>query len=197
LAAEKAEAQASGKIKAAAKATLPSAENVQRRAFDLIDNVLAGDKYAQVTGLQAWFPTILSSSIDTEEKLNQLNGNAFVNAFESIKGAGAITEKEGAAATAALARLKTLKQSDKGYKEALLDFRKELHLLTNVVRQKAGMEPIPYTIPEKVSAPKGVGKAAPSAQTQPVMASEGFINGRRIIPLGRKWVYEDTGEEVK
>ena len=170
-AAEKTEAQTTAKIRANAKATIPAAENVQRRAFELIDNILYGDKFAQVTGLQAWFPTIQPSSVDTEEKINQLSGNAFVNAFESLKGGGAISEKEGAAATSALARLKNLKQSDEGYKEALLDFRKELHLLTNVVRQKAGMEPISYTGPE-------LGKSKSSAQEKPKTIERQDINGK-------------------
>jgi hypothetical protein len=52
----------------------------------------------------------------------QIKGKAFLEAFQSLKGAGAITDREGAAATAAMARLNTA-QSDKAYEEALKELK--------------------------------------------------------------------------
>ena len=178
LAQKKAEAAATGKITAAAKSTLPSAINVQDRAFKLIDDLLTGNKYTAVTGLAARLPTLLPKSQDIEAKIEMLNGVAFVNAFESIKGGGAITETEGRAATAALSRLKNLNQSDEGYKEALLDFRKELHSMVNVLRKKAGLETVPYTIPVfgKPAAQSGAGQgAAPSKLVPPTQADRDYV----------------------
>ena len=167
LAHQKAEAAATGKITAAAKSTLPSAKNIQDRAVELIDDLLTGNKYTAVTGLLARLPTLLPKTEDIEAKIEMLNGVAFVNAFESIKGGGAITDIEGRAATAALSRLKNLKQSDEGYKEALLDFRKELHSMVNVLRKKAGLETVPYTIPDfgKPAAQSGAGQEAAGKMT--------------------------------
>ena len=49
-------------------------------------------------------------------------GQAFLQAFQSLKGGGAITEKEGEKATAAMARLQR-SQSTKDYKDALGELR--------------------------------------------------------------------------
>lgn len=53
---------------------------------------------------------------------DQLQGAAFLQAFESLKGGGQITEVEGKKATDAMARLNTA-QSDKEYKAALQELR--------------------------------------------------------------------------
>lgn len=54
--------------------------------------------------------------------LDQIQGKAFLEAFESLKGAGQITEIEGKKATDAIARLNTA-QSDKEFESALTDFK--------------------------------------------------------------------------
>lgn len=59
---------------------------------------------------------------DFSVALDQLKGKTFLQAFETLKGGGQITEVEGAKATAAIARLNTA-QSDKAFKAALGDLR--------------------------------------------------------------------------
>lgn len=54
--------------------------------------------------------------------LDQIGGKAFLQAFESLKGGGQITEVEGKKATDAIARLNRA-QSDVEFKQALQDFR--------------------------------------------------------------------------
>jgi hypothetical protein len=54
--------------------------------------------------------------------LDQLGGQAFLQAFESLKGGGQITEVEGKKATDAMARLNR-KQSDAEFKKSLEDLR--------------------------------------------------------------------------
>jgi len=54
-------------------------------------------------------------------KIDYLKSNAFMQAFKSLKGGGQITEKEGEAATAALARLKRT-QSPKEFTKGLTEF---------------------------------------------------------------------------
>jgi hypothetical protein len=54
--------------------------------------------------------------------LKQLEGQAFLQAFESLKGGGAITEVEGQKATQAIARLDRA-QSDSEFKNALTELR--------------------------------------------------------------------------
>lgn len=55
--------------------------------------------------------------------LDQIKGSAFLQAFESLKGGGAITEMEGKLATNAIARLNTA-QSTPEFQKALTDFQK-------------------------------------------------------------------------
>jgi len=54
--------------------------------------------------------------------LDQLKGKAFLQAFQSLKGGGQITEVEGKKATDAMARLNTA-QSDEAFKEALVELK--------------------------------------------------------------------------
>lgn len=70
-----------------------------------------------------------------QAKVNQLRGKAFLEAFESLKGGGAITEKEGEAATAAKARLDQA-QSEKDFINALDDFEKEVDSLYQLAQEK-------------------------------------------------------------
>lgn len=67
---------------------------------------------------------------------SQLKGKAFLQAFESLKGGGAITEVEGQAATEAIARLNQ-SQSEEAYKEALLELRGILEKGKRRATQKA------------------------------------------------------------
>lgn len=54
--------------------------------------------------------------------MDQINGQAFLQAFNALKGGGAITEIEGQKATEAIARLNTA-QSYEDYKAALDELR--------------------------------------------------------------------------
>lgn len=56
-----------------------------------------------------------------KNRLEQVQGGAFLNAFEALKGAGAITEQEGNKATAALSRMNTA-SSETEFKSALQDY---------------------------------------------------------------------------
>jgi hypothetical protein len=59
---------------------------------------------------------------DFSVALDQLKGKTFLQAFESLKGGGQITEVEGKKATEAIGRLNTA-QSDKAFQQALIDLR--------------------------------------------------------------------------
>lgn len=63
-----------------------------------------------------------TDAADFQAVQKQLAGRAFLEAFESLKGGGQITEIEGQKAQEAIARLNT-SQSDEAYAEALLELR--------------------------------------------------------------------------
>jgi hypothetical protein len=75
------------------------------------------------------YPTTQAGE-DLKVKVDQIAGVAFLQAFESLKGAGAITQDEGRKATEAIARLSRT-QSPEAFKASLFEF-------TDIVRR--GME---------------------------------------------------------
>lgn len=70
-----------------------------------------------------------------QAKIDQLKGKAFLDAFESLKGGGAITEKEGEAATAAKIRLGQA-QNEEDFLKALNDFEYEVDQLYALAQRK-------------------------------------------------------------
>lgn len=103
-----------------------AAPNAIQSADIITQNLDAIEKHPGLsmgTGLTAWTGAIPGSPMyDFKERVEQIKGEAFLQAFEVLKGAGQITEVEGEKATTALARLKTAK-SEKDFRQALTDFR--------------------------------------------------------------------------
>ena len=73
-----------------------------------------------VPGLAQLMPG--TSAADFKTLYDQITGVAFSEAFETLKGGGAITEKEGAKATAARNRM-SLAQSENEFVKAALEYR--------------------------------------------------------------------------
>lgn len=130
---------AEGKARGEARVDLPKVRNTARRLIGQVDNVLSDPNLPNVTGWEANFPTTLSKNVTTEEKVAQLGGGAFLQAFQDLKGGGQITEVEGKKATDALARLTNMAQDDVGYRQALKDFRNEVVKLVKMAEQRAGI----------------------------------------------------------
>ena len=90
-----------------------------RDTLALISSVRDSSFLPQITGMfQGRLPAVTQGGTDLQVKIDQLKGKAFLQAFESLKGGGAISEREGTAAAEAQARLNQA-QSEKAYKEAL------------------------------------------------------------------------------
>lgn len=101
--------------------TILEAEN----ALGLISSIMNDPALSSVTGnvqgrLPAGIPGITGGQegADLGVKIQQLQGKAFLQAFETLKGGGQITEREGIAAQNAIARLQTV-QSTEEYLAAL------------------------------------------------------------------------------
>ena len=75
------------------------------------------------------------SAAGGQAKIDQLGGRAFLEAFETLKGGGQITEIEGAKATAAKIRLGQA-QNEKDFLEALNDFEYEVDQLYQLAERK-------------------------------------------------------------
>ena len=101
--------------------------------------------------------------------LEQVQGGTFMQAFNNLKGAGQITEQEGAKATAAIARLNA-RQSEEGFAKALMDF--------DGVLAQAQARSQPAAPQAAATAPQAAPQAAPAQPQQPATR---VIGGRTFI----------------
>ena len=101
-------------------------QNLADRASDsiaLIDSIAKDPALPQITGMiQGRMPPMSQAGTNLAIKIEQLQGQTFLQAFESLKGGGAITEREGAAAQNAIARLQRT-QDEREYVKALNELR--------------------------------------------------------------------------
>lgn len=93
-----------------------------------IDELAQLPGFESAVGLSSVLPTIPGgAAADFEVKLEQLQSQAFLNQFDQLRGAGAITEREGEAAKAALLAL-NLRMSEEA-------FLKELRKVKGILRK--------------------------------------------------------------
>ncbi len=112
-----------------------------REALSVIEKARSHPGRAFGTGVTGILPAIPGTAQGDFVRVNdQLQGKAFLQAFEALKGGGQITEIEGRKATEAIARLQRT-QSEDGYLDALRD-------LENIIRAgiarsgRAGTSPL-------------------------------------------------------
>lgn len=135
--------EASGKVTGAGQAeaalNLPlvefNAENITRR----VDELLADPGFKGIIGLKD-YTGILPGTPEQGAlgRLKQIQGAAFLQAYQSLKGGGQITEIEGQKAEEALARLNRA-QSEESFREAAEDFNREIRGLVEIARRRAGV----------------------------------------------------------
>lgn len=136
----KAEGAATGKDMVAAVRTLPNAIASSQKALANIDAMLGdssvvGDKivHSKGKGPHPGFENAVGAGIglrfipgtsasDFQERFREVTSGAFLEAFESLRGGGAITEKEGEKATAAKTRM-SLAQSEKEFVTAAREYQ--------------------------------------------------------------------------
>lgn len=116
-------AQQDAKATAEARAGLGKAELQAQSAISTIDQLLSARGLPYITGAYSLAPIVPGTPQAAADALaKQIEGQAFLQAFESLKGAGQITEIEGQKATAAMARLQRA-QSTKDYRAALQELK--------------------------------------------------------------------------
>lgn len=114
-----------GKAEAEKAMAAPAAIQTMETSLQSINELLADPNLGSIVGLGSINP--LNRIPGTEARgliarADQIAGQSFLAAFNQLKGGGAITEKEGTAATQAIARLDR-SQSLEDYKKALEDLR--------------------------------------------------------------------------
>lgn len=134
-------AKVEGKAQGEAKVNLGGALQKADQSVALIDQMLQHPGLPTATGLSGTIdPRNYIAGTDATNfnvMRRQLEGKAFLEAFESLKGGGQITEIEGKKATEAVARLATI-QSEPEYRKALGELRDILMLGKDRARSRAG-----------------------------------------------------------
>lgn len=106
-----------------AKVGAQKATDFADMGIGVIDQLIASPGLGGIVGLRGKVPNIPGSDAAKANALaEQLEGQTFLQAFQSLKGAGAITETEGRKASAAIARLNR-SQSKEDFVQALNEFR--------------------------------------------------------------------------
>lgn len=104
----------------------------------LIDEIYSDPALPQITGIvQGRTVPLTQAGENLNIKIKQLQGQAFLKAFESLKGGGAITEREGQAASEAIARLART-QDETEYRKSLMELRS---ILERGVARAGGQAP--------------------------------------------------------
>lgn len=138
------EAKAAATTRAEAVAGLPQALSNADQTIAAIDKVLAHPGLEAGTGASARMDVRNYIGGTDAKNFNvaaaQVEGKAFLTAFESLRGGGAITEREGAAATAAIARLDRA-QSASEYRAGLKELRGIAQNAKMRAKSKAGKKP--------------------------------------------------------
>lgn len=172
---------ATGKAVGEAAMTTGAAEDKTGVAIGLIDSIIADPALPGITGMfQGRLPPLTQKGTDLGAKIDQLTGQAFLEAFATLRGGGQITEIEGKKATDAMARLSRA-QSDTAFKAALADMRDVL--TTGMARRQQQLQigptvsgaPAPMPMPPAPPAP-------PQPSAPPGMPAPGdVVDGYRFI----------------
>lgn len=175
-----------GKGVGEAVVNLPKAEEAANMMLSSIDS-LDNDPYLpSMVGPVAgkWLPNVSADSHRVQSKMDQIRGQGFLQAYQTLRGGGQITEVEGAKAEAAIMRLNTA-QSLEDYKAALGELRTIVTGALSRSRTQAGAPPPAdggndfSTDPQFGQVVNGfkIGKTARNPQTGEVLTWDG--NGWR------------------
>lgn len=132
---------ANAKAKAAAAKELPDTLQTAERSINLVTALtnspdldkLVGNTWGQLAKLKPGTP-----EANLQARIDEIQGGAFLQAFQSLKGAGQITEVEGTKATAALTRMSST-QSVKEFKDAAQEYIAVIKEGMKRAKQKAGV----------------------------------------------------------
>ena len=129
-------------------AQLESSLEQANKLIGLVETVRDNPELDAVTGFiegqssigrPSFSPELMQNRRDLVVKIDQLKGNVFLQAYESLKGAGQITEIEGTKAEAAIARMDRT-QGTPAFKEALNEFVDVIKAAKQrIVAQKSGL----------------------------------------------------------
>lgn len=125
------------------QSTLPSDILSANQTVTQIDQLLGNEGLDAIVGpLDQFRPswTLGAKGRDALARFNQLKGKAFLQAYSTLRGGGAITEVEGVKAENAMARMDRA-QSEDDFRAALKDFRDAVSVGLEKLKEKGGVAP--------------------------------------------------------
>jgi len=145
---------AKGQAIAKARDTLPNAEASAQTLMEQVDAIRTHTARGYGTG-KVWgrVPGIAGPQADFVERVEQLTGTVFTNAYETLRGGGAITEAEGLKAIVSRFRANRFKDWD-DFNKALEDVERITQRGINVMRRRAEM-PDAFDVPMLSVNPQG------------------------------------------
>lgn len=137
VAREKASNAAIGKVQGTAEAGMPNATQSKDYVLGLINDLSNDENLDKATGFYSYLPTLPGVNAEVRSKIDQLQGQNFLQAYQGLRGGGQITEVEGKKAQEAQARLNTA-QTTQEFKAALKDMADLVKQRYTVQQQQAG-----------------------------------------------------------
>lgn len=139
IASSKTAAMKTAESKATAEFDLPRVQQNVQQALSDIDKLKGHPGLPYITGLASKVPVVPGTDQAAAAALaNQVQGQTFLQAYQSLRGGGSITDVEGKKAEAAIGRLDRA-QSTEDYKQALSDLQDVLKIgLARAQKQSGG-----------------------------------------------------------
>jgi hypothetical protein len=157
---------AKGKALGAQEAAAPLAYSQAGEMIKLIDATATHPGREMGTGISAFMSNLPGAASmgarDFRNYVNQLQGKTFLEAYETLKGTGQITEVEGAKATQAISRIGDPYVEEKDYLKALKDLRDVVENTRERLAGKINTKYEPFQTPD-VYKTLGGGSSKPSA----------------------------------
>ena len=126
-----------------AQRDLPQTIDKANESIQLIDDIvnhpgfsISVGKSSPIGKMQSMIPGTAAS--DFSRRMEQIQGQQFLQAFETLKGGGQITEVEGTKASQAISRMNTA-QSEGEFKTAAEEFKQIIKKGVDRAKQKAGV----------------------------------------------------------
>lgn len=141
---EKERKKIQGKSQGEAEVDLPNTLSKAEQSIALLDDLINHPGLSTAVGAKGLTGGLLFGQVlpatdaaDFMARLEQIQGTQFLEAYQSLKGGGQITEVEGAKAEKAIARMQR-SQSEESFKQAANEFKEVIKNGMKRARQKAG-----------------------------------------------------------
>lgn len=185
LAEGKAGGKVAGEDAAKARVDLPRASAQADELLRLTDELIRHPGFKQAVGTSSALGVQKVPGTDARDfviRLDQIKGKQFLEAFNSLKGGGQITEAEGKKATEAIARM-DIAASEPEFIQAVRDFQ----AVVRAGAERAAARAAPAAAPQAESKPAGMDNMPPPTEHTGRIIRDS-ATGLRYRSDGQRWV---------